>query len=50
MLQVLISNAIKFTHEGHVIVGVETSNDGNPYDSERNIKITVQDTGIGMDS
>src|SRR5262245_8117242 len=50
VLNNLISNAFKFTREGEVLVKAETGTDG---DSERSgdevlLRITVQDTGIGI--
>ncbi len=41
VLNNLVSNAIKFTEEGHVFIGVEQDPDG-PF------RLTVQDTGIGI--
>jgi len=41
----LIGNAIKFTHQGHVLVKVETIVRSSP---RRGIKFTVQDTGVGI--
>ncbi|GLQ32659.1 PAS domain S-box protein [Litoribrevibacter albus] len=41
----LISNAIKFTSEGHVLVQVETTPTNN---HSHSIAIKVQDTGIGI--
>ena len=41
----LMSNAIKFTHEGGVSVDVETVNES---DSEVKLKFSVVDTGIGI--
>ncbi len=40
----LIGNAIKFTHEGYVLVEVEAVN----VSSAVNIKIAIKDTGIGI--
>ena len=42
----LISNAIKFTKNGKIIISVEILNTSN---SHANIKFSVQDTGIGID-
>ncbi len=42
----LISNAIKFTHEGKVVLGVEARH----RDARLWIRFTVRDTGIGIDS
>ena len=42
----LISNAVKFTHSGHVII--RTIIEITP-DNKQNIRFTVTDTGIGMD-
>jgi signal transduction histidine kinase len=39
----LVSNALKFTHEGHVIVGVECT---EQRDTEAVFRISVSDTGI----
>ncbi len=41
----LISNAIKFTHEGHVKLSVDFHHDG---DQNLCLKIKIEDTGIGM--
>ncbi len=41
----LISNAIKFTHEGHVLVAISGQEQG---DGNAHIQISVQDTGIGI--
>lgn len=44
----LVSNAIKFTHEGEIVVTVDSKPD--PSDSNREVlSISVEDTGIGMD-
>ncbi len=40
----LISNAIKFTHEGHVFVSLSCENS----DSHADITMTIEDTGIGI--
>ncbi len=42
----LISNAVKFTHNGHVIIRVLTETQIN---KKELIRFTVTDTGIGMD-
>jgi PAS domain S-box-containing protein len=41
----LVGNAIKFTHEGHIVLtaSVSTGNDGSP-----KLRIAVTDTGIGI--
>jgi CheY-like chemotaxis protein/HPt (histidine-containing phosphotransfer) domain-containing protein/anti-sigma regulatory factor (Ser/Thr protein kinase) len=45
----LVSNSIKFTHQGNVNVRVSFEN--NKIDTERpTLRITVEDQGIGMDS
>ena len=41
----LVSNAIKFTNSGEVIVGVSVESDD---DEEATVTVTVADTGIGM--
>ena len=43
----LISNAIKFTHEGEILVNVELEEDLGDH---VRIRFTVSDTGIGVDS
>ncbi len=43
----LISNAIKFTPHGHIVVKVEVHDNAN---AAASIKISVVDTGIGIDS
>lgn len=40
----LVGNAIKFTHEGHVLISVAGAVDGEA----ANVRISVQDTGIGI--
>jgi two-component system sensor histidine kinase BarA len=40
----LLANAIKFTHEGHVLLRASVDN------SNRSLKISVSDTGIGIPS
>jgi signal transduction histidine kinase/DNA-binding response OmpR family regulator len=41
----LAANAVKFTHEGHVVISVEPPDAGAP-----GVKISVADTGIGIAS
>jgi len=43
----LVSNAIKFTEKGEVIINVKLLNE---YDSHIEIKVEVSDTGIGLSS
>jgi len=43
----LIGNALKFTNSGGVIVSI---NNANKNDDNRGLRISVQDTGIGMDA
>jgi len=43
----LIGNALKFTNSGAVIVSI---NNANKNDDNRGLRISVQDTGIGMDA
>jgi PAS domain S-box-containing protein len=38
----LIANAIKFTHQGYVVIGVKRSAEGDEYE------VSVKDTGIGV--
>jgi signal transduction histidine kinase len=46
----LISNAVKFTHEGHIIVKVRTSLRGlKPGETPGFLEICVEDTGIGIE-
>ena len=40
----LLGNAIKFTHEGSVVIDVSGANEGD----KANIKIAIRDTGIGL--
>ena len=40
----LLGNAVKFTHDGEIIVTVSTVNDGNI----QSVQIDVEDTGIGI--
>ncbi|MBN2684975.1 MAG: response regulator [Pontiellaceae bacterium] len=42
----LVGNAIKFTEEGHVVINVGFSNEG---DEKSAVLISVRDTGIGID-
>ena len=42
----MISNAVKFTQKGHVIIRVLVEHKNN---QERTLRFTVTDTGIGMD-
>ena len=44
----LISNAIKFTHKGHVIISVEEIKDADIPKDKALMKFSVEDTGIGM--
>jgi PAS domain S-box-containing protein len=45
----LVGNAVKFTHEGQVIVEVSCDNFNNdPNDSPIDLKVCVRDTGIGI--
>ncbi|MCH8349810.1 MAG: response regulator [Chloroflexi bacterium] len=41
----LVSNAIKFTHEGRVVMKVESE---GPVTEEAHIRMSVEDTGIGI--
>ena len=41
----LVSNALKFTHSGHVLINVECE---KTVDQIATIKVSVQDTGIGI--
>ena len=43
----LISNAIKFTHRGHVLVNVEAL---EQTDEEVALRVSVEDTGIGIEA
>jgi PAS domain S-box-containing protein len=45
ILSNLVSNAIKFTHEGHITIRVESSQHG----PQAQLEVSVQDTGIGID-
>ena len=42
----LVGNAVKFTHEGHVLVSCETTN----FAGQAGLEFQVEDTGIGVDS
>ena len=42
----LVGNALKFTHEGHVVIDVSAEKDGDL----ATLTIAVSDTGIGIDS
>jgi signal transduction histidine kinase/CheY-like chemotaxis protein len=46
VLMNLVGNALKFTHEGHVLINVERL-DGDR--ASARIRISVEDTGIGID-
>lgn len=50
----LVSNAIKFTHEGYVLVALDTMKFSEPKDDNNSdalwLSFTVRDTGIGMSS
>lgn len=41
----LANNAIKFTHQGHVLINVECEQQG---DAEARLRLAVEDTGIGI--
>ncbi len=45
VLSNLISNAVKFTHEGEIVVGVELNEE---YDGNLTLLFYVEDTGIGI--
>jgi PAS domain S-box-containing protein len=47
VLSNLISNAVKFTHEGEIVVGVELNEE---YDGNLTLLFYVEDTGIGIPS
>lgn len=47
VLMNLAGNALKFTHEGHVLINVERV-DGD--DHHARIRVSVEDTGIGIDA
>ena len=42
----LLTNAVKFTHEGHILLGISTEPDEQP--GKCKLKISVTDTGIGI--
>ena len=44
----LVGNAIKFTEKGHVLVTIETVECAARTDSKTMIKVSVEDTGIGI--
>lgn len=58
LLSNLISNAIKFTERGEVVVGIRLDQTGNDVEDSRDWKVgdtahlhfTVKDTGIGIDA
>jgi signal transduction histidine kinase/CheY-like chemotaxis protein len=41
----LISNAVKFTHEGEIVIGVELEEE---YNNNLTIQFVVEDTGVGI--
>ncbi len=41
----LVSNAIKFTHQGHVYIDISVA---EPSDDKAHLRVAVSDTGIGM--
>jgi signal transduction histidine kinase/ActR/RegA family two-component response regulator len=43
VLMNLVSNSVKFTHQGEIVLGVAYSNEGSPQ-----LRLTVADTGIGI--
>jgi PAS domain S-box-containing protein len=45
VLSNLISNAVKFTHEGEIVVGVELEEE---YNSNLTLRFYVEDTGVGI--
>ncbi len=49
ILMNLINNAIKFTDTGEINVSVEFRSESNALDSKGTLRITIRDTGIGMD-
>lgn len=44
----LVSNAIKFTHNGAVLINVECENHDDDNESLAKVKISVEDSGIGI--
>ena len=48
MIVNLVSNAIKFTEKGYVLIIVEEDKEAKLRDGRLKIKISVQDTGIGI--
>ena len=40
----LVGNAVKFTHEGYILIRV----DGNESDAGYDLKVSIEDTGIGI--
>lgn len=44
----MISNALKFTEKGHVVINVEENKQSNLPDDKVELKFSVTDTGIGM--
>ena len=49
ILNNLVSNAVKFTEKGDILVSVNTEND-DPVQDRVRLSFSVKDTGIGMDS
>jgi signal transduction histidine kinase/CheY-like chemotaxis protein len=47
VLMNLVGNALKFTHQGHVLINVERL-DGDA--AQARVRISVEDTGIGIDA
>jgi signal transduction histidine kinase len=44
----LVSNGIKFTHAGQVVLRVETAPDTDPDANSAKLQFSVRDTGIGI--
>ncbi len=44
----LVSNAVKFTAKGYILVSVESMEDAQVPEGHQQIKISVKDTGIGI--